>query len=294
MAAPRPVPPVYVSTGAVADAPLSAVLDQLQAWGAECIELGSAVRHAADNVAVAVARAESIPLLVHNYFPAPADPFVLNLAAADEDVLRRSRAHCRACLDLTARIGAPFYAAHAGFAFLPKPEHLGRTFTGGAVAPRAEALERFRDSVIQLLDHARGLGVSFLVENNVCAPFNAPDGVNDKLLLADPTEMLDFARQVGREDFGYLIDAAHLKVSARTLGFDLSDAMERLLPLTRAFHLSDNDGTADTNHAFGMDAWFLPFLARVPVHAIVIEVGDVSYAALSECLCAVRKALESV
>ena len=39
-------------------------------------------------------------------------------------------------------------------------------------------------------------------------------------------------------------------MSAKTLGFDFLDAAKLLVPITRAVHISDNDGKLDLNNFF--------------------------------------------
>lgn len=158
--------------------------------------------------------------LVHNYFPAPAEPFVLNLASVEKDSLEKSLAHCRRAIELTAELGAPFYAAHAGFATSVSVEHLGRPFDDTKTVPRDTAYKIFRQSVTELLAHADKYGVAFYVENNAVAPFNAPDGRNNMLLLSDPDELVEFYNDINDPNFGYLVDVGHINVSAKTLGFD--------------------------------------------------------------------------
>ena len=77
--------------------------------------------------------------------------------------------------------------------------------------------------------------------------------------MADPDEI---ELVLGELDgnVGLLLDVGHLKVSSLTLGFDLVEAMSRLLPLAEGFHLSENGGMADDHLSFGDDAWFLPHL----------------------------------
>lgn len=279
---------VYVSSGAFRAEDVTDLLRQVRGMGLDAIELSSGLPYRPDTLDRVAEHRGSFRFLAHNYFPAPADPFVLNLAAADTAILERSRAHCRRALDLTAGFGAPFYAAHAGFMVQPRVDELGRPFGEAPLTPRDRAWDLFLESVRELLDHARRLGVRFLVENNVVAPFNAPNGRNDRFLLADPDEMLAFSRAVDDPDFVYLMDVGHLKVSARTLGFDPAAAMTALVPLIGAFHCSDNDGTADTNRSFTADAWFLPWLRTCAAAEVVIEVAPVGNAELHGCLDAAR------
>lgn len=280
--------PAYLSTGALTGKTVAEALGEARRLGLSAVELSSGMPHDPAAETVAEAARDEFKLLVHNYFPAPVDPFVLNLAAADPAVLARSRAHARQAMTLSARLGAPFYAVHAGFMMQPQVNELGRPFGADApLTPRPAALEIFTDSVRGLLAYGREIGVAFYVENNVVAPFNAPDGRNDRLLLADPDEMLAFAAAVDDPGFGYLMDTGHLKVSARTLGFDLDGAMAVLAPHIRAFHLSDNDACADTNQPFDPGAWFLPWLGTCSDAAVIIELYRPGDAAIAACLDAV-------
>ena len=56
--------------------------------------------------------------------------------------------------------------------------------------------------------------------------------------------------------FFLLIDVAHLKVSANSLGFDRLKFLKSVYPWIRACHLSDNDGLSDSNESVKEDSWF--------------------------------------
>lgn len=274
---------VFISSGAFPETDLSEVLKTAEAWGATRLELSSGLAHRPDLPEIARAARGRFDLLLHNYFPAPAQPFVLNLAALDPETLERSLAHCRRALDLSAELGGGFFSVHSGFAAHAQAGHLGRSWNDLAMVPLDVARETFINSVRELTAYAASIGLDFLIENNVLAPFNLrTDGLSPLLGVA-PHELLEFVRLVDAPNFGILLDAAHLKVSARTLGFDLSEAMEALLPVTRAFHLSDNDGTADTNQPFHSDAWFLPWLLRAPDAPLIIEAYRLDEKTLSQC-----------
>jgi hypothetical protein len=63
-----------------------------------------------------------------------------------------------------------------------------------------------------------------------------------------------------------------MKVSAKTLSFDLAPATEQLLPHIRCVHHSDNDGVVDDNRPIHDDYWFLPFMQRTGHAVHVLEV----------------------
>lgn len=274
-------PSLFVSTGAFPSRNLAEILDLAERWGIGAIELSSDVAFAPDNVGLARRHRDRFRFLVHNYFPAPADPFVLNLAASDPGIRERSLRHCREAMELSAELGASLYAAHAGLAIQPRPEDLGRALGDPAKIPRNEAYAIFLDSVGGLLEGARRLGVDFLIENNVVAPFNMKNGIGYSLLLAEPAEILRFAEDVG-DGFGILMDVAHLKVTAATVGFDPVTALRDVDGLIRAYHISDNDGRQDNNRPYDQDAWFLPHL-RMDL-PISLEVCRTDAETVSRCL----------
>ena len=208
----------------------------------------------------------------HNYFPAPAEPFVLNLGSSDPAIRARSVEHCVAGVALSYAAGAPFFSAHAGFCVDPKPSELGRQLVQAASIDREANWAHFIASIREVLDRTRDLPTGFLVENNVLAPVNRyADGTNP-LLCVEADEQLRTISEINDRRFGLLFDTAHMKVSAGTLGFDLLGSTERLLPHIRCVHHSDNDGRVDDNRVLGDDYWFLPLMRRTRHAVHVLEV----------------------
>lgn len=197
----------------------------------------------------------------HNYFPAPEIPFVLNLGSADEQIRRTSILHCVNGIRLSHAVGAPFFSAHAGFCIDPKPAELGRQLSRVEGFDREMHWNLFLESVRELLMLTSDLPTGFLVENNVLAKMNVYADGSNPLLCAEPGEMLALLREIPDPRLGILLDTAHLKVSALTLGFDATEAAKIVLPFTRCIHHSDNDGLQDNNRPFGTDYWFLPLAA---------------------------------
>ncbi len=216
----------------------------------------------------------------HNYFPAPKEPFVLNLASDNDEVRERSIAHCVRGMELSYAAGAPFFSAHAGFCVDPKPSELGVKLEQVRTIDREANWSHFIASVREVLQRTRNLPTGFLLENNVLSAVNRyADGTNP-LLCVEPAEQLRLVQEVNDPRVGLLLDTAHLKVSAATLGFDLKGATDAVLPFVRCVHHSDNDATVDDNRTFDPDYWFLPFMGR-SAHAVhVLEVRKCSAAEL--------------
>ena len=265
------------------------MLDAYRAAGIAAVELGAADVDS-DGDLVPRLRSLGLELLVHNYFPPPAEPFVLNLASADADLRRRSLDHVLRALDLTAALGAPFYSVHAGWITDP----VGFDGTSFVLPPpespddERRALERFVAALELAIDRADALGVELLVENHV---FTEAD--RGKLLLAEPADFPALFRRLEPRRLGLLIDTGHLNVTARTIGFDRLAFVDAVEPYVRAFHVHDNDGFADSHLPVGEGSWVLDVLARRELRAstVVVEARLEDASALAEHVAWLRSRL---
>lgn len=219
--------------------------------------------------------------LVHNYFPAPAIPFVLNLASGDPLVRTQSIEHVLKGLRWSKKANAPFYCAHAGFCIDPRPEDLGQKLTQStAKIDRNKYWDLFLDSIRTILPIADALDIDFYIENNVTAKMNLNIHGESPLLCSDPNEMEQLIKAVNHPRLGILLDTAHLKVSANALNFSAEKAVKIVAPYVKAVHHSDNKGELDNNQPIESDYWFgqfMPLFSNIP-H--VLEVKKQSIAAI--------------
>lgn len=218
----------------------------------------------------------------HNYFPAPQEPFVLNLASGNETIRRKSIDHCVNGIRLSYAAGAPFFSAHAGFCIDPQPSELGQQLSRVRSFDRPKHWEIFLASVKEVLSATADLPTGFLLENNVLAKMNVYEDGANPLLCVEAEEMLRFVETIADPRAGILLDTAHLKVSANTLGFDLVKAAQQVLPVTRCVHHSDNEGLYDNNQPFGEDYWFRPLMKEAAFVVHVLEVRKQSAEALKQ------------
>jgi sugar phosphate isomerase/epimerase len=238
-----------------------------------------------------VARRAGLQFALHNYFPVPRDPFVINLASANQAIRCRSLEHCRMALRLSAELGSPSYSVHAGFVTDPAPSNLGGVFPPPGGRTRDEAASAFYDAVAALCETAEQVGVDLLIENNVVSPANAPDGRNLLFLGVTPEDFAALEAAVPSPRRGVLLDVGHLNVSATALGFDARQALDAIRPSVRALHLSDNDGTMDRHRAFTSTAWFVSALATFTDAWFSIETRPLEPRVLAECLKTVEDAI---
>ena len=266
----------YLSTGSFRSRSLSEIISCCETNNIQFIELSSGLRYD-ENIIRQVLEATTIrPCLIHNYFPPPKEPFVLNLASADPVVLEKSLDLCKRSIDLSARLEAPFYSVHSGFAVSLKAEMLGRPVLQSRLdsrtfVPYEQAYDIFCDSVRILSEYAAQARLKVLLENNVVTSHNMAAGRASQFLMTRPEEFKWLFRDLNDDNVGILLDVGHLNVSAKTLGFDRNGALSQLAPFIGAFHLSENDGKTDQNLPVSESSWFWPFVQHFPDIPLVLE-----------------------
>ena len=266
--------PIFLSSGAFASHSPAEIAAECEHLGVGLEFTSSFPFHADLESEVRQLRAPS--LLIHNYFPTPEIPFVLNLAATDPQIRAESHALCRRAIELTAAVGAPFYSVHSGFAMNLTADQLGQPAQQAALGAercidRSTADHAFRDSVAELSSYAKARGVGLLLENNVITRKQVAAGRADSLLMTTPSECRQFLDDLSDRNVGLLLDVAHAKVSAGALNFDPAGFFQ-IGEHLRALHLSDNDGEADTNQPVTRDSWFVPHLRDCRELPMVVEV----------------------
>ncbi len=212
---------------------------------------------------------------LHNYFPAPEIPFVLNLASENNEILNASVTHCKNGLRLAHNAKIPFFSAHAGFCIDPKPQELGKKLQQPNNFNRSKHWHIFISAVTEICQFANTLNVKFLIENNVLASFNLSGEGKNPLFCCDALELVKMLENVNHSSLGLLLDTAHLLVSANTLKFDLKPAVEKLAPFIYCIHHSENDGIRDTNEPLTKNYWFHQHLPKFPNCLHVLEIRNV-------------------
>ena len=215
----------------------------------------------------------SLRYLVHNYFPPPPEPFMLNLASLNDDLYEQSIEHCKRAINLCKKLGSQKYGVHAGFLIDFSTDEAGKKIGYRTLNDRNKSLVRFAEAWNMLVEEA-GLDVKLYVENNVFSTTNAKtyDGENP-FLVTDYESYLELHSSM---DFNLLLDLAHLKVSVNSLGLSFKDEVNRLMPLTDYIHISGNDGQHDQNYGLDGDAEIKNVLNEVDFtgKTITLEVYD--------------------
>jgi sugar phosphate isomerase/epimerase len=269
-------PDVVLSSTCFKERDLSGLCDLLVTNGIDKIELSGNLQYLPlpKNDEIFEKYKSKIKFYIHNYFPAPLTPIVLNLAHP-ETVLQTIE-HCEKAIDLCAFLGSGFYSLHAGLSFAPKPLDLGKSQTHLTSLNLIDSWNVLEEACLKVAEYAKKKNIQLLLENNVVANFNCPDKVNDRYHFSDLNESGRFQRLFSHSHIGALLDTGHLKVSANTLDFNPVEFIERFAPYIQVVQISDNDGMSDQNFPVREDSWFWEHIPWQQLGYVSLEVSGQS------------------
>ncbi len=179
--------------------------------------------------------------LIHNYFPPPEEPFILNLASLDKTIYEKSINHLKKALDLTRLLGGNKFGFHAGF-FVDRPvEEIGKKFGRSELYDREKALKNFTDGFCRLKDEFKD--IDLYIENNCYSASNYQvyGSIAPFMLL----NFQDYEKLQNKIGFKLLLDIGHLMVSAGTLDIDFKREFQDMFKISDYIHISSNDSKHD-------------------------------------------------
>lgn len=213
---------------------------------------------------------------IHNYFPPPSEPFVFNLASQNKFISQKSFYHALNAIEIASDIGKGYYSFHAGFLLDLSVNELGKKVKKRPLNDRSKAVQIFIENINKLAKIAEQKGIKLLIENNVISAKNYAEFKEDPFLMTQSEECIQVMQSVPN-NVQMLVDLAHLKVSSNSLNFDAIEFLNKCDSWISAYHLSDNDGTRDSNEPFTKDSWFWPFLKKdLNYYSIEVYTNDFS------------------
>ncbi|NQT47296.1 MAG: TIM barrel protein, partial [Candidatus Omnitrophica bacterium] len=150
------------------------------------------------------------------------------------------------------------------------------------IIPYQKAYEIFLKQISILNSYAKRMGVRLLVENHVVVSSNLINGKNLLLLAAGSRELMDLYKSVNSDNFGFLVDLGHLKITAEILQFDPYSFIDELGTTVGAFHVSDNEGYDDSHSRFDEKAWFKNIVYK-PDTIFIIESCNLESDEIKKC-----------
>lgn len=236
---------IYVSSSCFHKNKISEIVETYAKAGIKNIELsgGTAYYSEIEHDLIRLKDRYNINYACHAYFPPPRDPFVVNLAACNDEIYRKSICHYNDCIKMMRRIGCRTLSVHAGFLVEILPEEIGKKVKRPVIYEEKLSYERFCNAYRQLEQLCAGSGIALYLENNVLSPENYAefDGHN-YLMMTDYASIRKMREQL---KFRLLLDLGHLYVSSRTLGLDFKKEFDLLKSDAGWIHISENDGLKD-------------------------------------------------
>ncbi|MBR9832187.1 sugar phosphate isomerase/epimerase [bacterium] len=198
--------------------------------------------------------------LLHNYFPPPSVPFVLNLASLDDEISRLTMQHLKMAIDWSVALNAKKYAFHAGFLINIPLDQIGKEIKKMNLFDSELAYNCFNTNISEIYEYAQGK-VELYIENNVLNKKNYTEFGN-----VDPfffTSSLNVDKIKWKNEYKTLLDVAHLKVSCNSLSLNFDQELSYLFDKTDYIHISDNDGLSDSNQGLKEDSDLFYSLSNV-------------------------------
>lgn len=185
----------------------------------------------------------NLNFLIHNYFPPPENPFILNLASLDKNIYEKSLSHLRKALELTRLLGGDKFGFHAGF-FVDRPvEEIGKKFGRSCLNDREKALEYFTQGFHCLRDEFKD--IDLYIENNCYSASNYQVyGSNFPFMLLNFQDYKELRKKI---DFRLLLDIGHLMVSTGTFRSGFKEEFKEMFEISDYIHISNNDSRHDQN-----------------------------------------------
>ncbi len=284
---------VYVSTGAFQTKDINAILEIADRYDIRYLELAPGLNYNEDIINIILAASGLFHFLIHNYFPTPEEPFALNLASTDKNIIDKSLNMVLNNIDLTAGLGASHYSLHCGFCFDTDGSALGsEKQTELKMNPYTEAKEIFVRNIKYICEYAERKDIRIAIENNVLAGF-AKDKENYLLGVTD-TDIKEILSAVDKKNLGVLFDLAHAKVSCQSLGRDLSKMAEELSNSIIEIHISENDGVTDQNLMLNRDSETVSYIRGCRHVPVTLEVYDITPEQIKEQIALVEEQIEGI
>lgn len=205
-----------------------------------------------------------INFLVHNYFPPPEKPFVMNIASGDRSVREKTFELINKAVGLTRKLGNDLYTLHAGYNKSLLYEKNG-TFYEEIDSKKNQDGDSLRGDFYKAIDfllkHIIKKELRIAIENL----FHISDNVYSFLVSQD--DIIEFLSLYKKEpNIGLLLDLGHLEISSTRLGFDKFDTIERIFSkyLDKLFeiHISENNGKKDSHDILNSKSWQFEFLSK--------------------------------
>ena len=182
--------------------------------------------------------------LIHNYFPIPKKPFMLNLGTENSYLNKKSVDNCLKSIELCNQLKLKKFSVHAPFLVNFETSEAGKKIKERKISSKSKILKIFKKN-FNLLKKYVDYDVKLYVENNVLSKENFLNfNKQNPLMLTSFKDYDDMRQEV---NFTPLLDTGHLKVSCKTLKLDFKQEFNNFSKYTDFIQVSDNNSLLDQN-----------------------------------------------
>lgn len=182
--------------------------------------------------------------LIHNYFPIPKKPFMLNLGTENSYLNRKSVDNCLKSIEICNELKIKKFSVHAPFLVNFKTSEAGKKIKERKISNKSKILKIFKKN-FNLLKKYVDYDLKLYVENNVLSKENFLNfNKQNPLMLTSFKDYDDMRQEV---NFMPLLDTGHLKVSCKTLKLDFTKEFKNFAKYTDFIQVSDNNSLSDQN-----------------------------------------------
>ncbi len=254
---------IFVSTACLEGVSrLDVVLGIYKDHGIRNIELGSG-HHYIRDVEKLLSDYSDLNFIIHNYFPPPEHPFIMNLASQDENVREKSLSICKKAVDLCKIFGFDLYSFHPGFR-VETTLNAGFNLSDYQLVPYEKAFIKFYLSIEELYNYARSRGVNIALENL--------EHKNPAYMMTHPLEYEEILDLF--PDLGVLLDLGHLKIASNRFGFKMDDFINVVKDNVAGIHVHENDGKEDLHLEPAGSDMVTKYVTSLNCNRIIIESRD--------------------
>jgi len=276
---------IFVSTNAFNSKSIENILESALLNGLKNIELSSNLTYCNNVYKLLLKHKNDLNFLIHNYFPAPREPFMLNLASSDENVISKSIDLANRAIELSFKLNIEFYSLHCGFTFNSNGYHLGKTSQKELSKISVEqAFLNFAKNLKKIINYAKKRGIKIAIENNVVFKESLREGKNTTCLGAETDDLKKIFDYINDDNLYLLLDIAHAKINSNSLNLNILKLIKEFKDKIIAVHLSDNDGISDTNETILPDSDILGYLKFFKDKYLILEAHNLEISQIKKQL----------
>lgn len=245
---------LYVSTTFFHDGTsIHDALEICNSYDITAVELGS--NHSFDPDPLKTIKKYPFSYLVHNYFPIPHVPFVLNIASVDESIREKSIRHIYNAIDFCADAGAHLYTFHPGFITDPKGSNQNQQnydfqWDDSAKKEYPLAFDHMLRNIEKCVEYAAKKGIKIAIETEGSLH------KKDHLLMQRPNEYEKLFKYYSPSDIGVNLNIGHLRLAMEAFQFSWKEFIEVIGNRLVAMELSHNNGEVDEHLPLQSDGWY--------------------------------------